>query len=80
MRFLCLTVLALAISTGAAAVAMPQGSPPKPAPWPPTCIRLIPVEVPGENHQWARILTGDKWIPGCLGPVGKCFFAAWVPC
>lgn len=58
-----------------------QSSPPtKPAGPAGPCYVLKPVRIPGENHQWARVLTGDKWISGCIGPVGACHTSYWAPC
>lgn len=44
------------------------------------CYRLVSVEVPGENLRWAKLLVGDRWLTGCLGPAGRCYASVWVPC
>mgnify|MGYP001424797016 CR=1 FL=1 len=81
MRSMWLSALTLTISIAAAAVAAPQGTPPtKPAGPQPQCYRQQIVRFPGQNLQWARILTGDKWITGCIGPLGECITTIWVPC
>jgi hypothetical protein len=48
-------------------------TPPAPAPPTPTCYVLKAIYVPGEPLRWARILVGDKWMAGCVGPAGLCF-------
>jgi hypothetical protein len=58
-----------------------QGAPPPSRPFvpPDKCFRQVQVTAPFDN-QFARLLTGDKWISGCIGPQGPCTFSIWVPC
>jgi hypothetical protein len=78
-------VLFLLVATPLVASFAAQGSGGVPPGRPPTrpqavCYRLISVEIPGENQQWAKLLIGDKWLTGCLGPAGRCYSQVWVPC
>jgi hypothetical protein len=82
MRSFTILLLSLAV-----AIALPNRpttqSPPKlptpPQPQPSGCYELRAVDL-GFPNRWARILTGDEWITGCVGPAGKCYFAVWIPC
>ena len=58
-----------------------QGGPPKVRPYTPpgTCFTREEFRAPF-NNKWARLLTGDEWIEGCLGAEGPCVVVIWIPC
>jgi len=82
MRVLMLVVLSLGTATMLTSRPATQSSPPT-IPTPPKpqgCYELRTFEVVGADHRWARVLTGDEWIAGCIGSAGKCYAPIWFPC
>ena len=72
----------LAVATLFVAHHTAQGGPPKvrrPYTPPGDCFTREEFHAPF-NNKWARRLTGDVWIEGCLGAEGPCVVVIWIPC
>jgi len=78
LLFLSLLLAAPFLPSHAAQASTPPPS--RPAPPALDCVVLIPVQVPDQNQQYAKIRFGDEILSGCLGPAGPCYFALYVPC
>lgn len=76
--FLSLLLLAPFLTLPAAQQTIPPPS--RPGPSALDCVVLIPVLVPDQDKQYAKIRFGDEIVSGCLGPAGRCYLALYVPC